>query len=56
MNRVEILDVKKTILEDNNADANLLREQLKKDKLFYVNVMSSPGAGKTQRSLQPSRA
>ena len=51
MNRVEILDVKKTILEDNNADANLLREQLKKDKLFYVNVMSSPGAGKTTTLL-----
>lgn len=51
MNRVEILDVKKTILEDNNADADLLREQLKEDGIFYVNVMSSPGAGKTTTLL-----
>ena len=51
MNRVEILDVKKTILEDNNADADLLREQLKEEGIFYVNVMSSPGAGKTTTLL-----
>lgn len=55
MNRVEILDVKKTILEDNNADADLLREQLKEDGLFYVNVMSSPGAGKTTTLLATIR-
>lgn len=52
MNRVEILDVKKSIIEDNNADADLLRQELKKDKLFYVNIMSSPGAGKTTTLLQ----
>ena len=51
MNRVEILDVKKTILEDNHADADRLREELKRDKLFYINVMSSPGAGKTTTLL-----
>ena len=52
MNRVEILDVKKSIIEDNNADADLLRQELKKDKLFYVNIMSSPGAGKTTTLLR----
>lgn len=51
MNRVEVMDVKKTILADNNADADLLRTELKKDKLFYMNVMSSPGAGKTTTLL-----
>lgn len=51
MNRVDILDVKKTILEDNHADADCLREELKRDKLFYINVMSSPGAGKTTTLL-----
>ena len=52
MNRVDILDVKKTILEDNHADADCLREELKRDKLFYINVMSSPGAGKTTTLLE----
>lgn len=51
MNRVEILEVKKTILEDNNADADVLRDELKRDRLFYMNVMSSPGAGKTTTLL-----
>ena len=51
MDKVQVLEVKKTILEDNNADANLLRRELKKDKLFYVNIMSSPGAGKTTTLL-----
>lgn len=51
MDKVQVLEVKKTILEDNDADANLLRRELKKDKLFYVNIMSSPGAGKTTTLL-----
>ena len=44
---IRILDLKKTILEDNDADADLLRSELKKDKTFYLNLMSSPGSGKT---------
>ena len=44
---IQILDLKKTILEDNDADADLLRSELKKDKTFYLNLMSSPGSGKT---------
>lgn len=47
MKEVKILDLKKTILQDNDADANKLREELVKEKTFYVNVMSSPGSGKT---------
>ena len=34
-------------MEDNDADADLLRSELKKDKTFYLNLMSSPGSGKT---------
>lgn len=45
--RMKIIDLKKTILEDNDADAKKLRECLKKDGIFYINVMSSPGSGKT---------
>ena len=44
---IRILDLKKTILENNDADADLLRSELKKDKTFYLNLMSSPGSGKT---------
>ncbi|MGI6216192.1 MAG: hydrogenase nickel incorporation protein HypB [Coriobacteriales bacterium] len=45
--RVRIVELKKTILEDNDADALALRDELTSRKKFYVNVMSSPGSGKT---------
>ncbi len=51
MANVDIIDLKKTILEDNDADANVLRESLKKENLVYINVMSSPGSGKTTTLL-----
>lgn len=51
MDPVKIIDVKKTILEDNDADANLLRDTLQEQKLLYINIMSSPGAGKTTTLL-----
>jgi len=35
------------VFEDNNKDANLLREELKQNGVFLLNLMSSPGAGKT---------
>lgn len=44
---VKVIDAKKTMLKDNDRDADLLREDLKKEKTFYLNIMSSPGAGKT---------
>ena len=44
---VKTIELKKTILEDNDKDADLLREELKRDGTFYVNIMSSPGSGKT---------
>ena len=44
---MKIIDLRKTILEDNDADADRLREELKKKNVFYMNVMSSPGSGKT---------
>ena len=44
---IKTIELKKTILEDNDKDADQLREQLKEDGVFYVNIMSSPGSGKT---------
>ncbi len=51
MDQVTIIDLKRTILEDNDADAELLRREMKADKTFYINVMSSPGSGKTTTLL-----
>ena len=44
---MKIIEVKQSIFEDNNKDADLLRETLKAEKTFLVNLMSSPGSGKT---------
>lgn len=48
---VKIIEVKQSIFADNKADANRLRVQLKEEKLFLLNLMSSPGAGKTTMLL-----
>lgn len=53
---IKIIDLKKSFLDDNDKDADLLREELKKSKTFYVNVMSSPGAGKTSTILRTLEA
>ena len=42
-----VIEVKRSIFEDNDADANKLREELRDEKTFLLNLMSSPGAGKT---------
>ena len=47
MDEIDILLVKESIFKDNNQRAELLREELKRKKLTFVNVMSSPGSGKT---------
>lgn len=47
-----IIQVKESILEDNDADADKLRGELKAEGTFYLNVMSSPGSGKTTTILQ----
>ena len=43
----KVIDVKRSIFEDNDADADRLREELREEKTFLLNLMSSPGAGKT---------
>lgn len=47
MKEIRILEIKESIFEDNNQDAHRLREQLKSENTFLLNLMSSPGAGKT---------
>ncbi len=47
MKEFKVIEVKRSILEDNDADAAKLREELKVQGTFLLNLMSSPGAGKT---------
>ena len=47
MNNYKVIEVKRSIFEDNDADAAKLREELKGQKTFLLNLMSSPGSGKT---------
>jgi len=48
MNKFKVLKIKKSVFEDNDREAELLREELKKEKTFLLNLMSSPGSGKTE--------
>ena len=47
MKDFKVIEVKRSIFEDNDADANKLRAELKEEGTFLLNLMSSPGAGKT---------
>ena len=47
MGSVKTIQLSKSIYEDTDAEANELREYLKEKGVFLVNIMSSPGAGKT---------
>lgn len=47
MNEVKIISIRKNIHEDNKKVANETREQLIQDRTYLINVMSSPGSGKT---------
>ncbi len=47
MNDVRVIEVKENILADNDKEAQILRDKLKSQKTFLMNLMSSPGSGKT---------
>ena len=51
MKTAQIIDLKESILEDNDVDARLLRQELKEQKTCLLNLMSSPGSGKTSTIL-----
>ena len=52
MDEVKIIEIKKSVFEDNDKDADLLRKQLKDKGVFLLNLMSSPGSGKTTTLIQ----
>ena len=47
MDAFRVIEVKQSIFADNDRDADRLRQQMKEEKTFLVNLMSSPGSGKT---------
>ena len=55
-NKARIIEVKRSIFENNDQDADRLRQELKEKKVFLVNLMSSPGSGKTTTLLQLAKA
>lgn len=56
MKTFKVLEIKESVFENNNRQADLLREELKKDKIFLLNLMSSPGSGKTTTVLRTIEA
>ncbi len=47
MEQFKVIEVKESIFADNNAEADRVRAELKKQGTFLLNLMSSPGGGKT---------
>lgn len=47
MSEVRIIEIKESVFADNDRQADALRRELKSDKVFLMNLMSSPGSGKT---------
>lgn len=52
---IRLIDIKKMILSDNQDLADQIRRRLQSSKVFMLNLMSSPGAGKTSLILETVR-
>lgn len=49
---IKVIDVQQSINAINDEIADYIRKKLKKDKTFMINLMASPGAGKTTTLLK----
>ena len=47
MDKYRVLEIKESVFESNDREADKLRQDLKQEKTFLLNLMSSPGSGKT---------
>ncbi|HID0816628.1 hydrogenase nickel incorporation protein HypB [Clostridium botulinum] len=56
MKTYKVLEIKQSVFENNDRQAELLREELKKKGIFLLNLMSSPGSGKTTTLLRTVKA
>ena len=52
MDQVKVIEIRKSVFDDNNKDADRLREELKGRGVYLLNLMSSPGSGKTTTLIQ----
>ena len=55
MEAFRTLEVKRSIFDNNDRQAEQLRRELKEKRVFLLNLMSSPGSGKTttlQRTIE----
>ncbi|MCR5626549.1 MAG: hydrogenase nickel incorporation protein HypB [Lachnospiraceae bacterium] len=52
MSDIDILELKADIINDNDEKAAEIRERLKREHTFFVNIMGSPGAGKTTMLIE----
>ena len=52
MDEVKIIEIKKSVFADNEKDADALRQELKAKGVYLLNLMSSPGSGKTTTLIQ----
>ena len=51
MEELKIIELKESVLADNDKDAQTLREELRQNRTCLFNLMSSPGSGKTSTLL-----
>ncbi len=47
MDEVKVIEIKKSVFAENDKDADALRKELKDRGVYLLNLMSSPGSGKT---------
>ena len=47
MEEVKVIEIKKSVFAENEKDADALRKELKNKGVYLLNLMSSPGSGKT---------
>ncbi len=56
MKQVRILEIKQSVYADNDRQAELLRQELREKGVFLLNLMSSPGSGKTTTLMKTIEA
>ena len=47
MDPIKVIEIKKSVFAENDKDADALRQELKRKGVYLLNLMSSPGSGKT---------
>ena len=52
MEKVKVIEIKKSVFAENDKDADVLRKELKNKGVYLLNLMSSPGSGKTTTLIQ----